>query len=278
MRYGIAASAQQRNDAVMHDWPSAPDEIPSPQLVAALLILDALPTERVPLWAACWIAAGYDGQGLAELAGLHGDEPREVRGGLGLALAECGVSTPADPDEQHEHAAAMVAFTAIARLQASGRAGERWVVDKVVQIAGPYLDRAIISLPLGRLYALDDEWAPAGDAPTNSFGPSSGKPAQPSSKHHAADRRTGVSSGHHAGPAWRANDFHRGRCGRCDSRSRGGVGASAGRSVPIPNVEGRRHSGRTEADVGWLPREAPTLVSCTAVCGRARPNFRLYAA
>jgi hypothetical protein len=49
----------------MHDWPSAPDEIPSPQLVAALLILDALPTERVPLWAAYWIAAGYDGQGLA---------------------------------------------------------------------------------------------------------------------------------------------------------------------------------------------------------------------
>jgi hypothetical protein len=73
------------------------------------------------------------------------------------ALAECGVSTPANPSEEHERAAAMVAFTAIARLQASGRAGERWVVDKVAQIAEPYFDRAIISLPLKRLYALNDE-------------------------------------------------------------------------------------------------------------------------
>lgn len=52
----------------------------------------------------------------------------------------------------------MVAFTAIARLQASGLASERWVVDKVVQIAEPYFDRKIISLPLGQLYALYDEW------------------------------------------------------------------------------------------------------------------------
>jgi hypothetical protein len=36
-----------------------------------------------------------------------------------------------------QRAAAMVAFTAIARLRASGRADERWVVDKVVQIAEP---------------------------------------------------------------------------------------------------------------------------------------------
>jgi len=35
----------------MHDRPSQADEIPSPQLVAAWLILDTLPTERVPLWA-----------------------------------------------------------------------------------------------------------------------------------------------------------------------------------------------------------------------------------
>jgi hypothetical protein len=52
----------------------------------------------------------------------------------------------------------MVAFTAIARLQISGRASERWVVDKVVQIAEPCFDRTIISLPFGQLYALDDEW------------------------------------------------------------------------------------------------------------------------
>jgi hypothetical protein len=143
---------------MMHDWPADPGEIPSPQLVAAWLILDTLPTERIPPWAAHWIAAGYDGQALAELAGLHGDDPHEVRDLLPDALAECGVSTPADPAEEHEHAAAMVAFTAIARLQASGHARERWIVDKVIQIAEPYFDPTIISLPLGRLYALDDEW------------------------------------------------------------------------------------------------------------------------
>jgi hypothetical protein len=45
----------------------------------AWLILGTLPTERVPLWAAHCIAVGYDGQALAELAGLQGDDPHEVR-------------------------------------------------------------------------------------------------------------------------------------------------------------------------------------------------------
>ena len=52
----------------------------------------------------------------------------------------------------------MVAFTAIARLQVSGRASERWVVDKVVQITEPSFKPSITSLPLGQLFALDDEW------------------------------------------------------------------------------------------------------------------------
>ena len=142
----------------MHDWPADPGEIPSPQLVTAWLALDILPTERIPLWAAHWIAAGYDGQALAELAGLHGDDPHDVRDLLPAALAECGASAPEDPSQDHERAAAMVAFTAIARLQATGRASERWVVDKGIQIAEPYFDRTIISLPLGQLYALNDEW------------------------------------------------------------------------------------------------------------------------
>ena len=144
----------------MHDWPAAPDEVPSPRLVAAWLTLGTLPTERIPLWAAHWIAAGYDGQALAELAGLHGDDPHEVRDLLGPALAECGVSTSGgqDPSEERERAAAMVAFAAIARLQVSGRASERWVVDKVVQITEPHFKQSITSLPLGQLFAIDDEW------------------------------------------------------------------------------------------------------------------------
>ena len=63
-----------------------------------------------------------------------------------------------DPSEERERAAAMVAFTAIARLQVSGRASERWVIDKVVQITEPYFKPSITSLPLGQLFALDDEW------------------------------------------------------------------------------------------------------------------------
>ena len=142
----------------MHDWPADPAEVPSPQLVAAWLTLDTLPTERIPLWAAHWIAAGYDGLAVAELAGMHGDDPHDVRDLLPAALAECGVSTPEDPSEDHERAAAMVAFTAIARLQASGRASERWVVDKVVEVTQPHFKPSVTSLPLGQIFALDDEW------------------------------------------------------------------------------------------------------------------------
>lgn len=121
--------------------------------------LDTLPTERIPLWAAHWIAAGYDGQTLAELAGLHGDDPHEVRELLPAALAECSVSTPGHPSEERQRAAAMVSFTKIARLQANGRASERWVVDKVVEITQPYFKPSVTSLPLGQLFALHDEWA-----------------------------------------------------------------------------------------------------------------------
>jgi hypothetical protein len=142
----------------MHELPSDPGEIPSPQLVAAWLTLNKLPTERIPLWAAHWIAAGYDGRALAELAGLHGDDPQEVRDLVPAALAECGIAAPADLAEDRKRAAAMVAFTATARLQASGGASERWVVDRVVHIAEPYFDRAVISLPLGQLHTLEDEW------------------------------------------------------------------------------------------------------------------------
>ncbi len=151
----------------MHDWPADPEEIPSPQLVAAWLILDTLPAERVPLWAAHWLAAGYDGQALAELAGLHGDDPHEVRDLLGPALAECGASTPggglADAGER-ERAAAMVAFTAIARIQVSGLAGERWVVGKVLEIAGPYFRDSVTACRSASCSSSKTNGEPAGDA------------------------------------------------------------------------------------------------------------------
>jgi hypothetical protein len=145
----------------VHDWPSeTKTDIPSPQLVAAWLTLDTLPTERVPLWAAYWIAAGQDGQKLAELAGLHGDDPHEVRDLLPAALIECGgPSADLDRnDRSRRRAAAMIAFTATAKLCLDGLASERWVVSKVVEIVEPDFDPSIAELPLGWLFSLEDEW------------------------------------------------------------------------------------------------------------------------
>jgi hypothetical protein len=139
----------------MHDWPDVADaELPSPRLVAAWLVLDMLPAERVPLWASYWLAGGYDGPSLAQLAGLHGGEPREVRDLLPAALADCGVIVPAT-----QTAAAMQAFTRLAQLHADGKAGERWITIKVAEIL-TRCDYAgsVIALPLGQLYGLDGEW------------------------------------------------------------------------------------------------------------------------
>lgn len=56
-------------------------------------------------------------------------------------------------------AAAIVAFTDLARLFTAGKAGERWIVDTVSQIVARsgYADSVIV-LPLGQLYGMHDEW------------------------------------------------------------------------------------------------------------------------
>jgi hypothetical protein len=146
----------------VHDWPSeATTDIPSPRLVAAWLVLDTLPTERIPLWAAHWLAGGCDGEALAELAGLHGDDPVAVRDLLPHALIECGVpGVDLDHgDMSRRRAVAMTAFTAVARLCLDGLATERWVVSKVVEIVELDFDTSIIDLPLGRLLGVEDEWS-----------------------------------------------------------------------------------------------------------------------
>lgn len=116
----------------MTDWPF-PDSggVPSPQIVAAWTQLGLLPTEKVPLWAAHWLVAGYDGECLVSLAGLHGDDPHDVRDVLPGALLDCGVAMP-----NSDVAAASVSFTHLAHLHA----------------------REVIDLPLGRLYYIADEW------------------------------------------------------------------------------------------------------------------------
>jgi len=73
----------------VHDWPGhAGGDVPSPTLVVAWLTLDMLPTQRIPRWAAFWLVDGHNGAALVELAGLHGDDPCEVRDLLPAALAD----------------------------------------------------------------------------------------------------------------------------------------------------------------------------------------------
>jgi hypothetical protein len=143
------------HDEGMHEWPvPANADVPSPALVAAWLTLGTLPTERIPLFASHWLADGHDGRALAELAGLHGDDPHDVRDLLPEALAECGAGVmPSD------EAAALTAFTALAQLQTDGLARERWIVDKVTEVvARTDYSTTVTDLPLGSLFGLDDEW------------------------------------------------------------------------------------------------------------------------
>jgi hypothetical protein len=137
------------------DAPSgAPGQVSSPALVAAWLKLGMLATERVPLWAAYWIAAGHDGESLIRLAGLHGDDPWDVRDTLLDALADCGVTIP-DADA----AAASAGFTHLARLFADGLASPYWIAQKADEILArsEYSDE-VLALPLGQLFEVACEW------------------------------------------------------------------------------------------------------------------------
>ncbi|WP_083960331.1 hypothetical protein [Streptoalloteichus hindustanus] len=122
--------------------------------MAAWAALDTVASERVPLWAAHWLARGHDGEALRTLAGLNEADPREVNDILRAALANCDVTVPDSPG-----AAAHVAFIAFARLLADDRVTERWVLDRVGEVVSDscYAD-SVLDLPLGQILALDDEW------------------------------------------------------------------------------------------------------------------------
>jgi hypothetical protein len=64
------------------------DRTPSPVTAAALFVLGAIRIERVPWWAAQWLADGHDGEALRELAGLDGRDPHAVTDLIPSALAE----------------------------------------------------------------------------------------------------------------------------------------------------------------------------------------------
>jgi hypothetical protein len=93
--------------------------------------LGLLPTERVPMRAAHWIVAGYDGSSLVHLTGLHGDNPLDVRDALPGALRDCGVAVPGSDTE-----AAALVFTHLASMHLDGRVGPRWVSELTADVRG----------------------------------------------------------------------------------------------------------------------------------------------
>jgi hypothetical protein len=138
----------------MSDLSAASSEVPSPLLVASWERLGLLPADRVPLWAAHWIASGHDGEALVYLAGLHGDDPREVHDVLREALVDCGAEMPGS-----DVAVATVAFTHVARLHVNGLAGLQWVLSQMslIVVRSGY-SAGVMDLPLGGLFGVDDEW------------------------------------------------------------------------------------------------------------------------
>jgi hypothetical protein len=132
----------------------AEGETPAPRVVAAWMVLELLPAERVPMWAAEWLVQGYDGDALAELAGLSGRDTREVRDYLPAALADVGVDAMSS-----EQAAFKVAYDHIATLHLEGRVRWDWAVGQVagLVIAAGHADVAF-EQPLGALWEVDDEF------------------------------------------------------------------------------------------------------------------------
>ncbi|WP_413644530.1 hypothetical protein [Micromonospora sp. RTP1Z1] len=131
-----------------------PQSAPTPATVAAWLVLDTLPVETVPWYAAAWLVNGHDSQTLRELAGLDGRDPHAVRDLLPAALAEIGIALPTT-----DLAAATDAFRHLAELCLAGRAGERWVAQMVEEIViRTDYSNSVIDLPLGQLYGADDAW------------------------------------------------------------------------------------------------------------------------
>jgi hypothetical protein len=130
-----------------------PREVPSPALVAAWERLGLQRPELVPMWAAWWLADGFDGIGLRELAGLSGHDPRDVHDLLPAALADIGVALPSELD------ACAVALDALANEVLAGTRTELDAVEVIERIVDSmWPSREILKEPLGSIYGIDDEW------------------------------------------------------------------------------------------------------------------------
>lgn len=124
-------------------------------MAAAWAVLGSLPIERLPGWAAHWLADGADGDHLRRLAGLSAAEVRETHDLLADALADCQTEFPSSLP-----AAARLAFDHTARLCSDGHLTELEAVDQVNRV----LSRCdyhpeVADLPLSRLCLVNEEWA-----------------------------------------------------------------------------------------------------------------------
>lgn len=135
--------------------------IPPLDLVGALFLLGGLPEERLPWFAAQWLADGHDGPALLELACLDGTDLQPVRELLPEAMAELQPPMPATIPS-----AAETMFRHIAHMHLAGQGDERWVARKVEEVHLLTAYRSdVIALPLGQLYDVadcwDEDWGPS---------------------------------------------------------------------------------------------------------------------
>ncbi|ROO86921.1 hypothetical protein EDD29_4505 [Actinocorallia herbida] len=130
------------------------DQIPPPVLVAAWFKIGDLATERVPFWAAHWIADGMDGEALAILAGMDGSDPHEVRDLLPAALADTRTAVPHEISD-----AVTIVYRDLARLHLADKISARELIFKVAElIENAHPARDYLDQPLGAANGLDYEW------------------------------------------------------------------------------------------------------------------------
>ncbi len=129
--------------------------VPRPTVVAARLALGLLDVNRVPWWAAEWLAQGHDGESLRTLAGLNDRDPLAIHDVLLDALAETGTTVPASDRD-----AASVVFRDVVRQFVSKHLNERQVARAVDQVLATVMySNEVVMEPLGQLNGVDDEWS-----------------------------------------------------------------------------------------------------------------------
>lgn len=125
----------------------------TPQAVAAEYALGNADIERVPWYAAEWLARGHDGPALRELAGLDHRDPLLVRELLPHALAEIGMAVPSRAD------AADLWMTRLVQRLLDGEIDERTVSEEVSAFVSWNLDLdELWQSPFADLHVLVDEW------------------------------------------------------------------------------------------------------------------------